>query len=634
MGAAPRKTLDAVMIGRAGVDLYGDQIGGRLEDMGSFSKYIGGSPTNTAIGAARLGRKTALISRVGPDAMGTFIREELRREGVDVSHLRTDDARMTALVLLGIRDQDQFPLVFFRENCADLAICEDDIDEDLIAKAKCVVTSGTHFSTSGTKAASLKALRLAKQYGGERWVDLDYRPVLWGLADKGDGETRFIACDGVTAHLQAIMPDVDVIVGTEEEFHITGGSTDTMVCLKTLRGLTEATFVVKLGAEGCAVFDGTIPETLAQGLVVEGFPIEVFNVLGAGDAFMGGLVAGRMEGRNWREACRMANACGAFAVSRHACAPAYPSRIELDSFLKNGSDHHRLREDQGLAQLHWSTTRHCSWDQVLAFAFDHRGQLEDLCDDSEKISYFKTLCAKVLIHTQEAHPDKQLGALCDRRLGQAALFEIAGRGFWLASPVEWPGSRPLAFEGGASLASFLREWPREIAVKCLVFAHPEDGEDLWAAQLAKLAELATACRTWRLELLLEVIPPKDRHQTALTVRDAMVRIYREGIVPDWWKLPAPLPGYESQTWAAWETLIEAQDPHCRGILILGLDATLPELTATLHACKSQRLCKGFAIGRTIFGAAAKAWFAGQIDDTTAKDRMQNTYEAIIAAWHS
>ena len=632
MNATDSKTLDAVMIGRAGVDLYGDQIGSRLEDMGSFSKYIGGSPTNTAIGAARLGAMTALISRVGPDAMGGFIREELEREGVNTDHVTVDRQRMTALVLLGIRDQEQFPLVFFRENCADMAIEEADVDEALIARAKSVVTSGTHFSTPGTKAASLRALSLAKKHGAERWIDLDYRPVLWGLADKGDGETRFIASDGVTAHLQEIMPHLDVVVGTEEEIHIAGGSTDTISCLKTLRALSNATFVVKLGAQGCAVFEEAIPSRIEDGLVVEGFPIEVFNVLGAGDAFMGGLVTGRMEGRDWQEACRMANACGAFAASRHACAPSYPSRIELDTFLNSGSPHFRLREDQALEQLHWSTTRQGTWDQVLAFAFDHRMQLEAFSDDPAKIGAFKQLCADVLLAAKTKYSDKQLGALCDRRLGQDALFALAGKDLWLASPVEWPGSRPLEFEGGPSLASFLKEWPREIAVKCLVFAHPDDDRQMWEAQLNKVRELSQACRTWRLELLLEVIPPKGSAEGPLTVHEVMARIYDHGISPDWWKLGAPAGPEAEQTWAAWQALIETHDPFCRGVLILGLDAPLDELKAALQSCKKQPLCKGFAVGRTIFAEAAEAWFSGKIDDAKTKQLMQQKYEEMIELW--
>ncbi len=123
------RTLDVITIGRSSVDLYGAQIGGRLEDMRSFSKYVGGSPTNMACGTARLGLRSALITRVGDEHMGRFLREELAREGVDVRGVATDPERLTALVLLGIRDEDSFPLIFYRENCADMALCEDDIDE-------------------------------------------------------------------------------------------------------------------------------------------------------------------------------------------------------------------------------------------------------------------------------------------------------------------------------------------------------------------------------------------------------------------------------------------------------------------------------------------------------------------------
>jgi len=564
--------------------------------------------------------------------MGQFIREDLAREGVDVTHLRTDADRMTALVLLGIRDKESFPLIFLRENCADIAICEDDIDEDLIASARALVTSGTHFSTEGTKAASLKALRLAEQHGAERWIDLDYRPVLWGLAGKGDGETRFIADDGVTAHLQGIMPDLDVVVGTEEEIHIAGGSTDTIACLKALRALTDATFVVKLGPMGCAVYEGEIPDEINQGLVAEGFPVEVFNVLGAGDAFMGGLVTGRLEGKSWYEAARMANACGAFAVSRHACAPSYPSRVELDQFMAQGSDHFRLREDAALNQLHWSTTRTGDWPEVLAFAFDHRSQLEALSDDPAKIAAYKDLCAQVVLEAKATHPDRGIGVLCDRRYGLDALHAMTGQGLWMATPVEWPGSRPLRFEGGANVSDYLREVPRAHVVKCLCFLHPDDAPDLAAAQMAKLQEVFEATRTWRLELLLEIIPPAGTTVRADTLARGMDQIYAAGIAPDWWKLPAPDAAMWETSWTAISDVIDARDPHCRGVVLLGLSAPMPDVKAAIARAKDQPWCKGFAVGRTIFGDAAKAWFAGAIDDAQAKHMMASAFAELIDAW--
>ena len=185
--------------------------------MGSFQKYIGGSPTNMAAGTARLGLKSALITRVGDEHMGRFIREELAREGVDVRGVKTDPERLTALVLLGIRDDKQFPLIFYRENCADMALCEDDIEESFIAEARSVAATGTHLSHPRTEAAVLKALTLARKHGLQTALDIDYRPNLWGLAGHGDGESRFIESAAVTAKLQATLHLFDLIVGTEED---------------------------------------------------------------------------------------------------------------------------------------------------------------------------------------------------------------------------------------------------------------------------------------------------------------------------------------------------------------------------------------------------------------------------------
>jgi len=141
--AQDARPLDLLAVGRSSVDLYGQQVGGRLEDMASFAKYVGGSPTNTAIGGARLGLSTALLTRVGADHMGRFIREQLVREGVDVASVVSDPDRLTALVVLGIRDQETFPLIFYRENCADMALSLADVDEAQVAGARAVLINGT-----------------------------------------------------------------------------------------------------------------------------------------------------------------------------------------------------------------------------------------------------------------------------------------------------------------------------------------------------------------------------------------------------------------------------------------------------------------------------------------------------------
>ena len=623
------KDLDLITIGRSSVDLYGGQVGGRLEDMRSFDKYVGGSPTNMATGTARLGLRSALITRVGDEHMGRFLREELAREGVDTTGVVTDPERLTALVILGIRDETQFPLIFYREDCADMALCEDDIDEAFIARASAVVATGTHLSHPRTEAAVLKALDLARKHGARTALDIDYRPNLWGLAGHGAGEQRFIASEKVTAKLQSTLHLFDLIVGTEEEFHIAGGTTDTIAALKVVRAVSQAALVCKRGAAGAVAFTGEIPKGLDDGETGPGFAIEVFNVLGAGDGFMSGLLKGWLDDEAWPRSLEYANACGAFAVSRHGCTPSYPSLAELEFFLQRGVQEKALRKDAELEQIHWSTNRKGDFSQMRVFAFDHRMQMEALEGATpEKIDAFKSLCLDAVLKVQAGRPG--YGLLCDGRLGRKALYRAAGQGLWIGRPVEWPGSRPLRLEPeiGADCGG-LAEWPAEQVVKCLCFCHPDDTLELWAEQEATVARLFEACRRNRLEFLLEIIPskagPVDDHTTARIIQ----RFYDLGIYPDWWKLE---PLASSAAWARTCATIEANDPHVRGIVLLGLEASEHALGQSFAAAARFPLIKGFAVGRTIFGEAARGYMSGELKPKDAVAMMAERYERLCALW--
>ena len=621
--------LDVITIGRASVDLYGAQVGGRLEDMGSFQKYLGGSPTNIAAGAARLGLRSALITRVGDEHMGRFIREELAREGVDVRGVITDPERLTALVLLGIRDDTQFPLIFYRENCADMALCEGDIDPAFIAQARAVVATGTHLSHPNTAAAVLKALHLARQNGAQTALDIDYRPNLWGLAGHGDGESRFVESAAVTARLQATLPLFDLIVGTEEEFHIAGGTTDTIAALRAVRALSGATLVCKRGPMGAAAFAGQIPDSLDAGQSGPGFPIEVFNVLGAGDGFMSGLLKGWLDGADWPTALTYANACGAFAVSRHGCTPAYPSWTELQFFLQRGVVTPALRKDAALEQVHWATNRHGDWSTMRVFAFDHRKQMEEMPGaTTDRIGAFKNLCLTAALQVADGRPGH--GILCDGRLGRQALYRAAGQGLWIGRPAESPGARPLQFEPelGPDCGG-LTEWPLDHVVKCLCYCHPGDDAATWAWQEAAVLRLFTAARRNRLEFLLEVIPSRVGPVDDTTTPAIIERFYRLGVSPDWWKLE---PFTTAAAWAGAAAAIRAHDPHVRGIVVLGLDAAADQLAASFALAAAEPLVRGFAVGRTIFGDAARNWFAGTIDDAAAIATMAANYRNLCAVW--
>lgn len=623
------KDLDLITIGRSSVDLYGAQVGGRLEDMASFQKYVGGSPTNMAVGTARLGLKSALLTRVGDEHMGRFIREQLAREGVCIDGVRTDPERLTALVLLGIRDEHRFPLIFYRENCADMALCEEDVDPALIARARAVVATGTHLSHPRTEAAVRKAIGLAKVSGARTALDIDYRPNLWGLSGHGDGENRFIESSAVTRRLQATLHDFDLIVGTEEEFHIAGGTTDTIAALRAVRALTPATLVCKRGPMGAVAFSGGIPDSLDEGEGGPGFPIEVFNVLGAGDGFMSGLLKGWLDDESWPVALKYANACGAFAVSRHGCAPAYPSWEELQFFFRRGMVRPDLRNDQPLEQIHWSTNRKGDFSSLRVFAFDHRMQLEVLPGaDAGKIGVFKQLCLRAATQVQAGRPG--YGILCDNRLGRAALHAAAETGLWIGRPVEWPGSRPLALEPEVGPdCGGLSEWPLAHVVKALCFYHPDDPADLKAEQEATVTRLFHAARRNRLEFLLEVIPSKAGPVTDQTVAAVIQRFYDIGIFPDWWKLE-PM-----QTAAGWQAACDAitrNDPHTRGIVVLGLGESEQALATSFQAAAAFDLVKGFAVGRTIFAEAAEGFMTGGLSPDQAVEMMADNYRRLCTLW--
>jgi 5-dehydro-2-deoxygluconokinase len=630
MDVTEGKGLDIITLGRSSVDLYGQQIGGRLEDMTSFAKYVGGSPTNTAIGSARLGLKAGLITRVGADHMGRFILESLAREGVDTTGVVTDPARLTALVLLGIVDKETFPLIFYRENCADMAIDIADIDPEWLTRARALVIDGTHLSQTGVFNASLAAVDRVQAAGGKIVFDIDYRPVLWGLTSRDMGEQRYVSDAEVTRRLSTVVPLCDLIIGTEEEVRILGGHSDVIAALKAIRAQTNAVLVCKLGAEGCAIFDGPVLDRIDDALVVPGFPIEVMNVLGAGDAFSAGFLRGWLGGESLATCGMWGNACGALVVTRHGCAPAMPTFAELQAFI--ALNHPASSRDEAwLDHFHWAATRHVAYDQLMVLAMDHRFQFEEMAADfgadMARVSDFKRLALRAV--DRLANGSSAFGVLLDGRYGSEALSEAAHTTYWIGRPVEVPKSRPLQFETPPDVGLELNTWPANHVVKCLVLYHPDDEASLRDAQERQLVTLFDACRRSGHELLLELILPPDMPSEATTRGRAMQRLYNLGIKPDWWKLE---PIAEAEAWRHIDTVIAANDPLCRGVVVLGLSAPEAEILRAFEVAARFACVKGFAIGRTIFHDVAGQWLGGAIDDESAVDAMAAKLSRLVSAW--
>ena len=622
-----KKNLDIITLGRASVDLYGSQVGSRLENMRSFEKYIGGSPTNIACGAARLNLRAGLISRVGDEHMGRFILDELKYNGVETKGIKIDKKRLTALVMLGIRDKKRFPLIFFRENCADMALCETDIDEGFIKSTKCLVITGTHLSNTKTESAVIKALSIAKKFEVKTVLDIDYRPNLWGLSGHNDGENRFIKSDLVTTKIQKNLHFFDLIVGTEEEFFIAGGFPEIIDSLKSVRSLSSAVLVCKQGPLGaCAMID-TIPENLEDGVKGKVFNIEVFNVLGAGDGFMAGLLKGWLTGESWTLSLTYANACGALAVSRHGCTPAYPSLKELNFFLKRKITRRSLRYDKELEQWHWATNRKKTWSNLNIFAFDHRSQLEKMPGaNQQKISDFKFICYEALRRTNASNK----GFLCDSRYGQEVLFESQKESFWVGRPVEKPNIVPLSFEEDVSDdCGGLSEWPENHVVKVLCRYNEKDEGAVKYQQEQTLKRLFLAARRNRLETILELLTGDEELDFSETLSGIIQRFYNLGIFPDWWKLH---PSLSHESWEEISKIINHNDPNSCGVLLLGQNKTIDQLEKSFKVASKHPIVRGFAVGRSIFGHVAEKWMMGCISDDEAILVIKKNFTKVCSLW--
>jgi 5-dehydro-2-deoxygluconokinase len=379
------------------------------------------------------------------------------------------------------------------------------------------------------------------------------------------------------------------------------------------------------------VYPEGIPASLEDGIVGKGFPVEVYNVLGAGDAFMAGFLRGWLRGEAIHTAATWANACGAFAVSRLLCSPEYPTWPELTHFLEFGSPHRALRKDEALNHIHWATTRRAQPGSLMALAIDHRSQLEALAArvgaPRSRIGAFKTLAVQAAARVAAGQPG--FGMLLDEIYGREALFAAAREPFWIGRPVELPGSRPLRFEFGQDVGGRLMEWPVGHTVKCLAFFHPADDDGLKAEQTLTLRSLYDAARRNGLELLIEIISSRHGPLSETTTATVISALYAAGIKPDWWKLePQP----SAAAWAAVEAAIKAGDPWCRGVVLLGLEAPEKELEAAFASAANAPIVKGFAVGRTIFNDAAEKWLAGRIDDASAIDDMADRFARLIRAW--
>ena len=634
------KDFDLICIGRSCVDLYSCEVGVPLERAMTFTKSVGGSPMNIAIGTSRLGLRVGAITGVGQEDNGRFLKWQMACEGVDVSHVKTDPKRLTAMVVLSIRGENDFPLIQYRENCADMGLRPEDIDPAYLARAKAVLVTGTHLSQEGVRSATLKILETAKQLGIKCIFDIDFRPNLWGLQGHDAGSSRWAeASEKVTSEYRRVLPYFDLIVGTEEEYFIASGKTEAMEALREVRSMTKALLVFKLGDKGCAALPGAIPDSFTDDVVYPGFPVNVFNSIGAGDGFMSGFLRGWLRDEDMATCCRFANAAGAFAVSRLGCSSAYPSWVELQYFIQHGSREKWLIRDSTLEQIHWATNRRRSWHNLAVLAFDHRETFRQLAAATNKsdsdITAFKKLIFEAAVESSASLKDDKdrmdIGVLLDDTFGRSLLFESNHHTFWVGRSIEKTGSNPLRFESKADLGMTLQTWPENHVVKCLFKPGVHDTPQMQQENERQLCRLFSAARGTGHELLLEVIIDDARNTAEQneTLLWWMRRCYELKICPDYWKI---LPVTDQKIWTAIEELIQSNDPYCCGVLFLGFNVAEKELIDKFSQIAPSNYALGFAVGRSIFMEAAQKWFADQISAKEAVRFMRDCFLRLVHAW--
>lgn len=332
------RTYDTLHLGRSSIDLYANETGAKFEEIKSFAAYVGGSPTNISVGARRLGLKSALLTGVGDDPVADFIVHFLEKEGVETGYIVRKPGHRTSAVALGIEPPDKFPLVYYRDNCADIEIDIDDVLAAPVLRSRVLQFAGTNLAKDPCRTATIYAAELACSGGVEVVLDLDFRPDQW----------HDVRAFGV--NIRSVLAHVDIVIGTEDEINAAmladsgqvslthsqisdarvKGDTDKAV--QSLMALGPQAVLQKRGEEGVRVHlrqqDGSIEQIDAPG-----YPVQIYNILGAGDAFGSGFLYGHINGWGWYKSARLGNACGAIVVTRHGCANFMPTMEEVLEFV-------------------------------------------------------------------------------------------------------------------------------------------------------------------------------------------------------------------------------------------------------------------------------------------------------------
>lgn len=330
------KEFELITFGRSSIDLYSQNIGADFIDIKGFDALVGGSPLNIAVGASRLGVNATLLTAVGNDKVGDFIINFLKKQKVNTDYIPRIQGARSSAVVLGIEPPDKFPLVFYRDNAADSQVTIDHVIAADISRFRILEIAGTALNIEPTRSAAFYATEVAVENNVDIILDIDFRADQW----------KDVRSFGLM--VRALLPRVKIAIGTEEEILAATLQSEEQISIqhqqisapkitgdingsiqKILHSGPEI-LIVKKGAKGAAIYhkDGKQEE-------VPGFPVEILNILGAGDAFASGFIYGYLQGWDLYKSCRMGNASGAWVVQKQGCANDMPYYNEAMEFINS-----------------------------------------------------------------------------------------------------------------------------------------------------------------------------------------------------------------------------------------------------------------------------------------------------------
>lgn len=595
--------VEVLSLGRTYVNLESEQIGCSLKAASSFKKTISGTCALVSIGLSRLGRYCALLSKIGSDPLGEYIKETLVFEKIDPTLLISDPNHAT---LIGLNNSS------FYEHHSLLELEERDIDPKMIGHAKALFLTSEIFCHEANHCAARKAIVAAKDNQTKIILALELWPSLGRNCPPSQS-------------LETILPFCNLIFGYEEEFKAFANTQNTYEALTYLRELTHATIVIKCAKESYVFEDAITDHWKPLSRHAQFDPIQ-FAPLHEYAAFVAGFIDVWLKGEPPANALKQAILC-------QQLAEAAPTHLGLptEKMLR----HRDMKESRPayFKHLHYATTRHVNAAPQCLLSFGYHSQWEKIANSfnasEEMIQKAKALIAQSLFSLNE--PQTPVGLIVDEKPGNELIHIPIPSQAILARCIELENEIPLRFATTQDLSHTLLKWPSEHVAKVSITYHPDDRYVTRGEQETMLLSLYQACRDTEHPLLIDITPPTNSLITASTLGHIMQRFYDLGVYPDWWQFAAPR---DQRSWDSIHRVIEDNDPDCLGAFIQMPATTLDQLSIILDQAIKQSMCKGIVIGKTLIQPILEQWLSQKIADHILIEQIKPLFEQIITLWQS